>query len=92
MKVGESSDLQDLHLELVDELDGYIETLSDRYDGPAYTPHLTLADKLAPDDLAEARQILMDCRLRRRFTVEQIHLLRGRGRWDITRSFALGTA
>lgn len=92
VKVEESPDLTDLHFDLVQGLDGFVETLNDRYDGDAYTPHLTLAEQLDPDDLAEARRILADVRFRRRFTVDRIHLLRGRGRWDITRSFPLGPA
>lgn len=92
VKVAESPDLADLHMELVDRLDGYVETLSDKYDGYAYTPHLTLADKLSPEDISEARRILADTRLRRRFVVDRVHLLRGRVHWDITRTFLLGTA
>lgn len=92
VRVGESADLTNLHLDLVEALDGYVETLSDRYDGPQFTPHLTLAERLEPEDLAEARRVLAGVRLNRRFPVDRIHLLRGRGRWDITRSFDLGTA
>ena len=91
VKVEESPDLMDLHLDLVESLDGYVETLVERYDGGAYTPHLTLADKLAPDDLMEARRILADVRFRRRFVVDKVHLLRGKGSWDIARSFTLGS-
>ncbi len=90
VKVGESEELNLLHQDLVESLDGYVETLNDRYDGSAYNPHLTLADKLAPDDLAEARRLLMDQRLQRRFVVDRIHLLRGKGAWNIARSFVLG--
>lgn len=90
VSIDEAEDLADLHRELVDGLDGYVETLSDRYEGPGYTPHLTLADTMAPDDIPEVRRALSDVRLRRRFVVSQVHLLRGRGRWDVTRSFELG--
>jgi 2'-5' RNA ligase len=92
VRVAENPDLTDLHLDLVEGLDGFVETLQDRYDGGAYTPHLTLAERLNPDDIAEARGILATCRFNRRFVVEKIHLLRGRGRWDVTRSFLLGSA
>ncbi|HEY3364360.1 MAG TPA: 2'-5' RNA ligase family protein [Symbiobacteriaceae bacterium] len=92
VRVEESEPLLGLHQDLVNGLDGFVETLSDRFEGGTYTPHLTLADKLAPEDLGEARRALGDIRFKRRFTVEKIHLLRGRGRWDITRSFPLGCA
>lgn len=90
VKVGDNPYLNDLHLDLLDALDGYVETLSGRYDGDAYTPHLTLAERLAPEDIADARRILNDVQLNRRFVVDRIHLLRGRGRWDITHTFQLG--
>lgn len=90
VKVHEDGDLSDLHWDLVDGLDGFVETLQEKYEGNEYTPHLTLADKLGPDDVAEARKILADLSFRRRFVVDRIHLLRGKGRWDIARSFPLG--
>ncbi|MDF2626231.1 MAG: hypothetical protein K0R39_62 [Symbiobacteriaceae bacterium] len=90
VKVNESPDLEDLHHDLVEGLDGFVETLNDRYDGDAYTPHLTLAESMAPEDLPEAKRALADVRFRRRFVVDRIHLLRGRGKWDVTRSFPLG--
>lgn len=89
-RVEESERLTQLHKQILDDLEGYIETLQDRYDGEAYTPHLTLADKLAPEDVTEARRLLSDLRVNRRFTVSQLHLLRGKGRWDVMRSFDLG--
>ncbi len=89
-KVHESGALTDLHWDLVEGLEGFVETLVDRYDGEGYTPHLTLADSLTPDDLVHARRALRGVRLRRRFVVDRIHLLRGRGKWDITRTFRLG--
>jgi len=90
VKVYEDGDLSDLHWDLVDGLDGYVETLQAKYEGDEYTPHLTLADKLNPDDIAEARKLLADISFKRRFTVDRIHLLRGKGRWDIARTFTLG--
>jgi 2'-5' RNA ligase len=90
-RVGESELLECLHQRIVDGLDGFVETLQERYDGTAYTPHLTLADSLAPEDLVLAKKALNDLMFRRRFLVERIHLLRGRGRWDLVRSFPLGT-
>lgn len=90
VQVEKSEDLEALHLDIVDALDGFVETLSDRFDGDQYTPHLTLANRLEPEELAELRRQLAGVRLRRRFVVDQIHLLRGRGRWDITHSFRLG--
>lgn len=92
VKVRESDELHDLHWEVVESLDGFVETLSDRFELNAYTPHLTLADKLDPEDIAQAKQLLADCRFTRRFEVDRIHLLRGRGRWDITRTFMLGAS
>jgi len=90
VKVEQSDDLEELHWDVVDGLEGFVENLNDRYEGHAYTPHLTLADNLTADDIVEARKVLANVRFRRRFVVEQVHLLRGRGRWDVTRSFALG--
>jgi 2'-5' RNA ligase len=90
LKVAESPELTALHLELVSGLEGFVETLSDRYDGAAFTPHLTLADGLNPEEVAEAKRILADYTFCRRFEVDRVHLLRGRGRWDITRTFKLG--
>lgn len=85
--------LHALHQELVQGLDGFVETLTDgRYDGSGFTPHLTLADRLAPEELPAAKRALIDFPLHRRFQVDRLHLLRGRGRWDVTRSFLLGTA
>lgn len=92
VRVEETGELSDLHWDLVDGLNGFVETLHDRYDGDSYTPHLTLADRLEPQDLADARRVLSGVRFQRRFLVDRIHLLRGRGRWDITRTFRLGTA
>ncbi|HYF93685.1 MAG TPA: 2'-5' RNA ligase family protein [Symbiobacteriaceae bacterium] len=92
VKVEESKELDGLHHDLVEGLDGFVETLNDRYDGDAYTPHLTLAESMAPEDLPEAKRALADIRFRRRFVVDRVHLLRGRGKWDITRSFPLGPA
>lgn len=92
VRVGESTELTALHQDLMENLDGYVETLNDRYDGHAYHPHLTLADRLAPDDLLEARRLLVAHRLHRRFVVDRIHLLRGKGSWDIARTFALGAS
>jgi len=90
VKVHEDGTLHELHRHLVEGLDGYVETLQERYEGDGYVPHLTLADKLAPEEIAEARKLLSGLKLRRRFVVDRLHLLRGRGRWDITRTFMLG--
>jgi 2'-5' RNA ligase len=85
-------ELYDLHQALVDGLTGYVESISERWDGEGFRPHLTLADKLAPTDLEPARKLLSDFRPFARFLVDRIHLLRGRGRWDIVRTFSLGPA
>lgn len=90
VRVHDNPDLADLHWDLVDGLDGFVETLQGKYEGQEYTPHLTLADKLAPDDITEARNLLADVTFRRRFVVDRLHLLRGTGRWDIARTFPLG--
>lgn len=82
--------LYELHHALVDGLSGYVESLTDRWDGEGFQPHLTLVDKLSPEDVGPARQLLADFRPFRRFWVDEVHLLRGRGRWDIIRSFPLG--
>jgi 2'-5' RNA ligase len=91
VKVYEDGLLTDLHRDLVDGLDGFVETLQERYDGADYTPHLTLADRLAPEDIVEARKILAGVSFRRRFVVDRVHLLRGKGRWDVARTIPLGT-
>lgn len=91
VKVHENGDLSDLHWDLVDGLDGFVETLQDKYEGNEYTPHLTLADKLDPDDVVEARKLLTNISFHRRFVVNRIHLLRGKGRWDVARTFTLGS-
>lgn len=90
IKVEESAALRSLHQDLVDELAGYAETLNERYEGATYVPHLTLADRLYEEDFAQARRALNGWFPRSRWRVDQIHLLRGKGRWDITRSFPLG--
>ncbi|MFO7171475.1 MAG: 2'-5' RNA ligase family protein [Bacillota bacterium] len=82
--------LLDLHHDLVESLAGYVETLNEKYEGAGYTPHLTVADHLTPEDYQLARQLLQGWYPRGRVWVDRIHLLRGRGRWDITRSFPLG--
>ena len=91
VRVDESKELNALHQEMLDDLAGFVESLSDRWDGNGFTPHLTVADKLAPNDLSDVRRAVSDFRFHRRFTVDRIHLLRGKGRWDITRSFPLGS-
>lgn len=83
-------ELYDLHHALVEGLTGYVEPLTERWDGEGFRPHLTLADKLDPEDVEPARKLLSDFRPFRRFVVDKIHLLRGKGKWDIVRSFALG--
>lgn len=90
VKVHEDGDLSDLHWDLLEGLEGYVETLQERFEGSGYTPHLTLADKLSAEDIAEARKLLDGLSFRRRFQVDRIHLLRGKGRWEIARTFLLG--
>ncbi len=90
VKVQENPALRALHQELVQELTGYAETLNERYEGDGYTPHLTIADGLHEEDFGTARQALNGWFPRSRWQVDQVHLLRGKGRWDITRSFPLG--
>lgn len=90
VRVEESPELRRLHDALVESLTGYVETLNERYEGNGYTPHLTIADKLTADDYTAARRVLNGYFPRRRFEVDAIHLLRGRGRWVITRSYPLG--
>lgn len=90
VKVEENPALRALHQDLLDELTGYAETLNERYEGAHYVPHLTVADRLQPDDFAAARQVLNGWFPRSRWQADAIHLLRGKGRWDITRSFPLG--
>lgn len=90
VRVSESPELNALHQDLVEGLEGFVETLTDRWEGEAFTPHMTLADKLDPEDVVELKRVLADFRLSRRIRVDRIHLLRGKGKWDITRSFPLG--
>ena len=89
-RVEDTPELYDLHHALVDGLTGYVETLTDRWDGDGFRPHLTLADKLAPQDIGPVKRLLSDFRPFSRFVVDKVHLLRGRGRWDIFRTFSLG--
>lgn len=88
--VQETPDLLDLHNALLEELEGYVETLNGKYEGDAFTPHMTVTDRLAPEDFHSVRKQLAGFFPRWRFTVDRLHLLRGRGRWDVTRSFPLG--
>ncbi|BDG61244.1 2'-5' RNA ligase family protein [Caldinitratiruptor microaerophilus] len=89
VRVAESEPLRRLHQDLVDGLAGYVETLRDRYEGKAYTPHLTVADHLTPEEFALARRELAGWHPRARFEVDAVHLLRGWNRWDVTRSIPL---
>lgn len=90
VRVEESLELRALHGALVEGLTGYVETLNDRFEGDGFVPHLTVADQVAREDITAARRVLSGFWPRWRFPVEQVHLLRGRYRWDIARSFALG--
>lgn len=85
-----SAALRDLHQRLVDALEGYVETISDRYEGPEYTPHLTIASRLTRDDFAEAWRALAGFSLHGSIWVDRVHLLRGHHQWQVTRSFVLG--
>lgn len=90
VKVEENPALRALHADLLEELTGYAETLNERYEGASYVPHLTIADQLHPADFAEAKKVLNGWFPRTRWEADSFHLLRGKGRWDITRSFPLG--
>lgn len=91
LRVVRSPELVCLHEAILAGLEDLTENLNDRYEGAAFTPHLTLAENLLPDDCRVVRDALAGYRpVRRSFTVERVHLLRGRGRWDITRSIPLG--
>ncbi len=85
----EEAPLRALNALLVEGLTGYVETLNDRWDGAGYNPHLTLAERLEPDDLPPLRRTLAGLRLRRRFLVERLYLLGGKERGDIARGFEL---
>lgn len=84
-----SDPLQWLHVDLVEGLLDFVETLNERWDGEGFNPHLTLAESLDPQDFPEVRKALQGMRLRRRFMVSQLHLLRGHGHWAVMRSFPL---
>lgn len=81
--------LRELNARLVEQLDGYVETLNPRWDGPGFHPHLTLAERLCPDDLPALRRALAGLRLRRRFLARRLYLLRGQGKWELARGFEL---
>lgn len=85
-----SSALQALHDELINGLSDLAETFTEQYEGPRFSPHLTIAEKLSPEDFAVARTALQGMRIRHRFTVDRIHLLKGRGSWQITRTIPFG--
>lgn len=89
LDVLDSGALRALNQRLVEGLDGLVETLNGRWDGPGFSPHLTLAERLCADDLPPLKRTLSGLRLRRRFLVERLHLLRGQGKWDLTRGFDL---
>ena len=90
VRVEESPELRALHEAVVDGLVGYVETISDRFEKANFTAHVTIAEKLIPEDYLAARSALAGYNPRRRFRVEEVHLLRGIGGWDITRTFRLG--
>lgn len=90
LKVAESPELTDLHLRLVEELDGFVETFRDDHDGRGFNPHLTISEKLIAEEFAMLRQALGDYRPRAEFWVDKIHLQKGYGSWEVARSFPLG--
>lgn len=90
VRVEESPELRALHLLLLEGLEEYIESITDKYEGENYTPHLTVAEKLVPDDFEAAWAALAGFWPRRRFLVQHLHILRGRGKWDIARSIRMG--
>jgi 2'-5' RNA ligase len=90
LKVAETPELMDLHHRLVEELEGFVETFRPEHDGAGFHPHLTISEKLIAEDFQMLRQALGDYRPRAEFWVDQIHLLRGYGSWQITRSIPLG--
>lgn len=92
IQVEESEPLRALHQTLITELTGYVETLTDRYEGYTFLPHLTLVDKLVPEEYYRARQALNGSFFPRlRLPVSQLHLLRGQGRSNIARTILLGS-
>lgn len=91
VRVEKSPELRRLHSLLLEGLEEYIECISDKYEGQNYTPHLTVAEKLATEDFEPAWAAMARFRPRLRFMVEHLHILRGQGRWDIARSIRLGT-
>lgn len=86
-RVAPSPALADLHRRVVEGLDGMVETLTERYEGAGYVPHLTLVEKLRPDDFPLAWKALAGFRARGRFRVDRLHLLRGA---EVMRGVALG--
>lgn len=90
VRVEESPELQALHEAVVDGLVGYVETISERFEKANFTAHITIAEKLTAEDYRAARAALAGYYPRRRFWVEEVHLLRGIGGWDITKTFRLG--
>lgn len=86
-RVTPSPALGDLHRRVVEGLRGMVETISERHEGNGYVPHLTLVEKLRPEDFPVAWKALAAYRARARFRVERLHLLRGT---EATRSVHLG--
>jgi len=89
LSVLEEGPLRTLNAQLVEGLSGFVETLNQRWDGVGYNPHLTLAERLEPEDLSPLRRTLTGLKLRRRFLVERLYLFGGKERADMTRSFEL---
>lgn len=89
-RVDDSPALRQLHLRLLDALEGYVETITDRYEGTGYTPHLTIASRLRRDEFTEAWRSLAGYGLHGTILVDRVHMLRGHHAWQVTRSFRLG--
>lgn len=89
LSIVDEAPLRTLNALLVEGLSGYVETLNERWDGPGYNPHLTLAEGLEPDDLPPLRRAMAGLRLRRRFLVDRLYLLGGKERSPLFRQFEL---
>lgn len=81
--------LNRLHQELVEGLAGFVETISDEYEGANYSPHLTLAAKLTPAEFAHIWPKLAAQHLRWEFVVDRLYVLGSMPRSRIYRTVSL---
>ncbi|HHV78565.1 MAG TPA: 2'-5' RNA ligase family protein [Firmicutes bacterium] len=73
--VANNPSLKKLHEELVEGLAGYVETISEDFDGPNYSPHLTLAHRLTQSEFARIWPRLITQNFHWEFLVDKLYVL-----------------